>query len=332
MLQRNPEVLDPLQNLGGRHWRVLLNLDGRFRWRWPPIRLWMLGSRARPTLGLAHAFQHAGGCDNPVWRHRWSPSVHPVPWAAVGAFIRYCDLAHILQADGCRWTLMHFWGRLQTEPAYVTASVGVCIERALAAQWLSEPSKSCRRYRAECPGHRQYQDRRSGVEPGTRAPPNGFDPGTFDRVEQFLTPAFWVSEASRVGSSRRIPRGQHPAAARMTCFTRRIQRCLGPPRPGRRLTMDTRQRRSLQPELDHRQGTTLRGTDMPGTDQLRGSQERTSSPSRRCTPVSGSADGRSTNGGRRTGCHGASRCRMAACASASPNISGGCPPSGSLKP
>jgi hypothetical protein len=40
----------------------------------------------------------------------------------------------------------------------------------------SRASKRCRRCRAERRGHWQYQDRRSGVERGTRAPPTGLIP------------------------------------------------------------------------------------------------------------------------------------------------------------
>ena len=60
LLLRNPGVLDPLQDLGGGHPGSLPRMAVRFRWPWPPALLCLLGSWARPALGLAHAFQHAG--------------------------------------------------------------------------------------------------------------------------------------------------------------------------------------------------------------------------------------------------------------------------------
>ena len=60
LLLRNPGVLDPRQDLRGGHPGSLLRLAGRLGERWPPVRLCLLGYWARPALGLAHTFQHAG--------------------------------------------------------------------------------------------------------------------------------------------------------------------------------------------------------------------------------------------------------------------------------
>ena len=84
---------------------------------------------------------------------------------------------------------------------------------------------------------------------------------------------------------------------------------------GRRVTMDERLCRSVRrgtPD-DDRCGTAgLRGAVMASADQFRDAPgSGTSSPSRRCAPISASAAGRSTNGGRRARRPGASRCRTA---------------------
>ena len=75
-----------------------------------------------------------------------------------------------------------------------------------------------------------------------------------------------------------------------------------------------------------------RGVDMPGAEQGRDARKGsgTSSPSRRCAPISTSAAGPSTSGGQRTGHPGASRCRTAACASAGLSTSAGWPPARKL--
>jgi len=59
-LLRNPGAPDPLQHLGTRHPGNLLGLAGRFRWCRLLVRLCLPGPRARPAVGLSHAFQHAG--------------------------------------------------------------------------------------------------------------------------------------------------------------------------------------------------------------------------------------------------------------------------------
>lgn len=60
LLLRNLGAPDPLQHLRTRHPGNLLRLAGRFRWCRPPVRLCLPGPQARPAVGLAHAFQHAG--------------------------------------------------------------------------------------------------------------------------------------------------------------------------------------------------------------------------------------------------------------------------------
>ena len=97
---------------------------------------------------------------------------------------------------------------------------------------------------------------------------------------------------------------------------------------GRRTTMDERLCRSVwRGAPDSRCGTAARRLEMPGAEQGRDARERggTSSPSRRCAPISASAAGPSTSGGRRTGRPGASPCRTAACASAGLSTSAGWP-------
>jgi hypothetical protein len=158
LVPRQPGELDLLKRLGCRQGGNPLRRTCWFRWRLVlPTRPPMSDPWTRPALRLAHGIQHAAQVGQLRPSLTWSPKArdwtHPP--------LESCELHHII--PGWR-SLTDGDGQLRTLPPLRRHAGGVCTVLILATLWMQEPTERRRRCRAECPGHRQYQERLSGVD------------------------------------------------------------------------------------------------------------------------------------------------------------------------